>query len=189
VEFSSSRSAALFEILGPLRHLSPELADRVTAHDPQLAAAAALCPYGWETVNQPAGEVKPFTPEERADWIRQNDLVIVGSASFRIVDELETGFRDSMALAAQVFAADTDPARPNGAPKECWPSTNDYRAIVCRAARYEGRAALPLLDRIADDDLRMLAQVALAGELAGLPDLGAVVRFHPAPPRRECDSP
>src|SRR4029077_12549042 len=73
--------------------------------------------------------------------------------------------------ALELYRFDATPT-PNKAPRECWPSRRAFQAVLHRAARYEGAAAIRHLDRIPDPDVRLLAQIELCAAWAGLNQLG-----------------
>ena len=56
-------------------------------------------------------------------------------------EALKTDFREPFKAALRLYAKDTDPANPNQAPKECWPSTNEFRNILYKAGQHQGLAA------------------------------------------------
>jgi hypothetical protein len=68
VMFPSQRPWVLFQLLGVLRRLDPDLADAVTRENPDLARAAALYPLGHDTdANRP---VEPLSAEALEQWKR-----------------------------------------------------------------------------------------------------------------------
>ena len=54
---------------------------------------------------------------------------------------LKTQFREPFDEALRLYARDTDPANPNLAPRECWPSAMEFRNILYKAGQHEGHAA------------------------------------------------
>jgi hypothetical protein len=73
------------------------------------------------------------------------------------------------------------------APKECWPSTWEFRNILFKAGQHQGQAAEKYLERIPDVDLRLFAQIELCAGIAGLPQIaGSTVR---RPSKRKSPSP
>ena len=91
-------------------------------------------------------------------------------------DEKHSDFRDSFAHALRAFARDVDKKRPNAAPRECWPSAEDFRTILYAAGRYERASAARLLDRIPDPALRLFAQIEFVAGVAGLEQIGGMTR-------------
>jgi uncharacterized protein (TIGR03435 family) len=170
LRFSSIREHKLFQILGPLRRLDPQLADSLMREYPQLAAAAARYPYGHESIDAEAHE--RIAREPRGVPTEQPHYIMVGRRLIPISDALNTDFREAFDLALRLYAAETDPEHPNDAPQECWPSAQEFRNLLYKAGQHEGRAAVRHLERIPDPALRLLAQIELAAALAGLPQIG-----------------
>jgi hypothetical protein len=181
VTFSSQRASLLFELLGPLRRLEPELADAVTETLPELARAAALYPYGYDTDRD--RHFEPPSAEALEQWKREWTGFALDTQFFRIDQEKASGFTDSFAYALRTFARDTNERRPNAAPRECWPSAEVFRTILYAAGKYECASA-PLLERIPDPDLRLFAQIEFAAGAAGLEQIGGITRENLAGPSR-----
>lgn len=174
VMFSSRKSALLFELLGPLRNLEPDLADALIREDSELARAALLYPRGHDTaVDRPA---QPPSAAALEQWKKDWTGFTLGHQFFRIEDERKADFRSSFEHAARSYMRDTPPGRTNPFPKECWPSTEDVRTILYAAGRYEGEGSVRLLDRIPDGVLRLFAEIEFAAGLAGLPQIGGITR-------------
>ena len=95
---------------------------------------------------------------------------------FRMEDEKKSDFRDSFDHALRAFARDADPKHPNAAPRECWPSSEDFRTILYAAGRYDAASGARLLDRIPDPALRLFAQIEYAAGIAGLDQIGGITR-------------
>jgi len=88
-----------------------------------------------------------------------DDVVLIGDQEvIPITEALAADFEAPFRHAQESFANDTDVESPNRADKECWPSTREFRHILFKAGRHQGSAAAKHLDRIADQDLRLLAQ-------------------------------
>jgi uncharacterized protein (TIGR03435 family) len=170
VRFSSTREHHLFQLLGPLRRLDPELTEPLTREHPQLAAAAARYPYGHESIEAAAHTRAARDPVRPP--AEQPDYIAVGRRLIPIPEALETDFREAFDLALRLYATETDFEHPNDAPQECWPSAQEFRNILYKAGRHQGRAAVRHLERIPDPALRLFAQVELAAALAGLPQIG-----------------
>ena len=81
--------------------------------------------------------------------------------------------------ASRLYAEDTDAESPNASPRECWPSTQEFRNALFRAGKSYGRKASSYLDRIKDPDLRLFAEIDFIAALAGLPLFAGSRRFHP----------
>jgi len=172
VRFSSAHDGQLFEVLGPLRQLDPVLADFVVQRSHELSDAARRYPYGHASMTEAMhAEQAPASPEQIAAACV--DGIAIGPNFVRIPDAIRTEFADAFDVALDHYEADTDPARPNLAPQQCWPSAADFRTILYKAGQHEGAAAAKYLDRIPDPGLRLFAQIELAAALAGLPQLGS----------------
>jgi uncharacterized protein (TIGR03435 family) len=194
VRFSSTHDGDLFGILGPLRHLDPELAGFVVQRSRDLSAAAAKYPYGMESMTEAmtAEQAPPSAEQIAAACI---DGISVGSRFIPISEAIRTEFAEAFDIALDHYDADIDPMRPNLVPQQCWPSAADFRNILYKAGVHEGAVAAKYLDRIPDPALRLFAQIELAAALAGLPQLGSrtmstgrgslrdIVRPQPQPPR------
>ena len=181
VRFSSRRQRELFEILGPLRELDAVLTESLIRDHQQLAKAALLCPQGLEeSISAEAGAVAPSLPSGPIDW----DDVNYGWIP--VSQWLETTYPKLFASALNLYAIDTAAANPNRAPREIWPSTQAFRALLYRVGRHEGRAAAARLERIPDPDLRLFAKIELAAALAGLKPIGGTQR-PPQPPQEPAE--
>lgn len=88
-------------------------------------------------------------------------------------------FRAAFDEAFSRYAHDSDAENPNEAPKECWPSTHEFRNILFKAGQHLGLAAMKYLNRIPDADLRLLAQIDLCAAIAGLPQIGGITIVYP----------
>ena len=177
VQFSSTHEQRLFEILGPLRRLDPDLAERVLKGYPHLSAVAAQFPYGQDSMEAATrAEPRPIVREPEA----QLDYIEVGQRLMPMPEAIRTEFKDAFAVALELYASDSDRDNINGAPQECWPSAVAFRGILYKAGKHEGPVAARYLERIPDAALRLFAQIELAAALAGLPQLGSR-SIHPGP--------
>lgn len=178
-QFSSIREYSLFGIFGPLRSLDPELADSLCREYRQLAAAAVAFPRGYYT--EVARTYEENLSDKSAGQCTQTDYIAVGHTRLLPMPEaLKTEFREAFDEALRFYALDTDPANPNLAPRECWPSAMEFRNVLYKAGQHEGHSAARHLDRIPDRDLRLFAQIELIAGAAGLPQFGGMS----IPPRR-----
>ena len=105
-------------------------------------------------------------PMQRVDsWTK------VAEAAHRVKDDklawqaIDRGMADATAL----YKLDADEDAPNKALREYWPSTQGYRRMVITAVKLFGVDAEPLLLRITDPDLALLARVELAQALLERP--------------------
>jgi hypothetical protein len=171
--FSSIRESRLFQIFGAVRQLDAELADSLCCRYPQLAAAVVVFPQGYHT--EFAAQEAKSPPEPTRERCEQPDYITVGrSGLLPIPEALRTEFREPFEEALRLYALDTEPDNPNQAPRECWPSTMEFRNILFKAGQHEGSAAARHLDRIPDRDLRLFAQIELVAGAAGLPQFGGM---------------
>jgi uncharacterized protein (TIGR03435 family) len=171
VRFSSTRAHRLFQMLGPLQRLDPQLAQSLINDQPQLAAAAARYPYGQESIEAAA---RARHDQASAAPIEQPSYILVGRRLIPIPEALSTDFKEAFEAALRAYFTDTDPDHPNDAPQECWPSAAEFRNILYKAGQHEGPGAVRHLDRIPDAALRLFAQIELAAALAGLPQVGGM---------------
>lgn len=170
VRFSSTQAHRLFQILGPLQRLAPDLAQSAIDAHPQLKAAAARYPYGQESIEarlRPAGWKPPLTSPPMPP-----PSIAVGERLMAVSQAIATEFRDAFDLALRTYFSDTDSSQANDAPKECWPSAGEFRMLMYQAGKHEGADAVRYLDRIPDDALRLFAQIEFAAALATLPQAG-----------------
>jgi hypothetical protein len=183
VRITSGRENMLFQILGPLRHLDPALAETLIAGRQQLAAAARRFPNGLESVME---ESRQRAATEGATcgggFIMGGDPRDFPYMRSLMQAELDGEFGRPLAYALERYQEDTAPDNPNQAPIDCWPSTAEFRSILHRAGKRLGAEAARLLDEIPDTDIRLLAEIELAAALAGLPELQGVQMFRPKRP-------
>ncbi len=79
------------------------------------------------------------------------------------VDDAKAGIEAGLRLADKLFQVDSDDDDPNTALKAFWPSTNAYSAMLRQSAHISHAWAISLLDRIDDPEVRVAAEIALAG--------------------------
>ena len=73
----------------------------------------------------------------------------------------------AMADATELYRIDTHKKRPNQALREFWPSTQGFRRIIDRSTKLFGVEAEPLLAKISEPDLALLARIEMAQALLG----------------------
>jgi hypothetical protein len=96
---------------------------------------------------------------------------IAGAAHAAGDDKLATdAIEKGMADAAELYRKDADQETGNPRPRHAWPSTEAFLRIIRRAATLLGPEAEPLLLRITDPDLNLLARVEMARVLLGQPE-------------------
>ena len=133
VRLSSTHAHRLFQILGPLQRLDPQLAQSLVKEHPQLAAAAARYPYGQESIEAAVRERDTQAPT--TTQTEQPHYILVGHRLIPIPEALSTDFKDAFDAALRAYVADTDPEHPNDAPRECWPSASEFRERPPSAVR------------------------------------------------------
>ena len=169
-DLASENELLLFKLMPALQSLEPELARSVLESRPQLAAAVKRFPMGMQSV---------FEANPKFDRARDNAMMIGHSEVIRMTEALASDFKAAFREADSRYARDGDPENPNAAPKECWPSTWEFRNILFKAGQHQGWAAEKYLDRIPDPDLRLFAQIELCAAVEGLPQLGGSMTFQP----------
>jgi len=178
-KLSSTRESRLFNVYGLVLRLDAELAAELCRQFQQLAAAVKVFPRGY----QDEFEVPPAErgDEKTSDRCEQPDYMTVNKRHrlLPIPEAIKTDFREPFESALRLYGRDTDPKNPNEAPKECWPSTNEYRNILFKAGQHPGGDAARLLNRIPNGDLLLLAQIEWMAAMLGLPKLGGMT----IPPR------
>ena len=179
VRITSRREHHLFRILHVLRHLDPHLADSLVAEHEQLSAAANRFPKGAESVMEEA-EMRRRSAAATSSgaggyWMagQPRDFPLFHALMKAATDG---DFGPPIEHALERYREDSAADRPNRPAKEYWPSTCAFRRISHSAGKRLGRDAGVYLDRIPDDDLRLLAQIELAAALAGLPELLGIQR-------------
>jgi hypothetical protein len=113
--------------------------------------------------------------EESEPAVRAAALLRIARVLTKIDQPEKSDYRDSFAHALRAFARDV---RSNAAPRECWPSAEDFRTILYAAGRYDGAGGVRLIDRIPDPPLRLFARIEFAAGLARLEQLGGITREH-----------
>jgi hypothetical protein len=177
VAFSSRQDYELFLLLNVLHRLMPDLLDSLLRTHDQLAAGVRRFPLGLESL-----KAEPRSPDVEP---KGQSFVLVGNpadfASMRakMQGEMGANFEPHFQEAARLYAEDADAQSPNSSPRECWPSTQEYRNAMFRAGKSQGRRAGSYLDRITDPDLRLFAEIEFIAALAGLPQFAGSRRvFH-----------
>lgn len=171
VQFTSTHAKRLFEIVGAIRHLDPELANALGREYAELGAALERYPLGLESTYAGAADppVPPIPPSEPADF------VMAGGRLMATADAVASEFSDWFDYARGLFTADVESHRGDEVPRTCWASAEEYRRVLFTAGRHEGRAAGRYLERIPDPHLRLFAQIELAAALAGLPRISGII--------------
>ena len=169
VEFTSEQNFHLFELLPVLCRLEPDTAKSLCESRPQLAKAAARFPLGQESViaeqraaSRPVGQGRGYITGGNPKDFPMYELVEAERAG-----DPEPFFE----YAQRLYEEDAKPEDPNLAPRECWPSTQQFRRAFHIAGKERGDRAVELLERAPDGAVRLFSQIALAGALSGLPEL------------------
>ncbi len=93
-------------------------------------------------------------------------------------NELKKLLRRGGKLAEKFYAADTDSADPNQAPKRNWPSTDCWRRVVVLAAQFSPEMAEQWLSRIPDPEIQAMERVSYGSALLGATDSVFLVAEH-----------
>jgi hypothetical protein len=132
---------------------------RATADKDPVTAGAALskCIALLDDIKQP--------------MMRLNAWASVADAAHQLKDPqlAQKALERMLADGAELLRQDMNEDDPNIALRDSWPSTLAYRRSMIAAAKNLGVDAEPLLGQIKDPDIRVLAQVDLAGALLGRP--------------------
>jgi len=185
VRFTSMQQQKLFEVFGPLRNLDLPFAESLLKTHRELAKAVEIFPYGfseWSSSMQPpapAPRMKDRLPAESMEWD------FVNARWMPVAEWMKTSWEEAFSQAMVLLDVDTKPRHPNTHPHEVWPSTQEFRVLMYKAGRYEGRDAVARADRIPHPDVRLLAKIELIAGIVGLPQLGGMSR----PPGPIEDSP
>ncbi len=169
IVFTSMRQYRLFELLEAIRELAPALMHSLLRPYPELAGAAKVFPFGERSVRE-AWERKAANrnPSEKRGRIvgggSQEDFMF-GHA---LLDSAKSkDFSQPLRMASRTLDSEL---KENGAPKECWASSQAFRQIFYSAGAVVGGEAQSYLESIQDSDIRMFSQIELAAALAGLPE-------------------
>jgi hypothetical protein len=163
--------------------LAKEIADRAS-QEPNNTDSAGLPLLDLEAAIR-SSTAPPAFPSSRGKLSADEDAMMIGCC-FGTDDDppnqqviymneaLANDFQAAFAEAYSRFARDTE---ANLAPKECWPSTYEFRNILFKAGEHLDMAATKYLECIPDPDLRLFAQIELCAALAGLPQFGGTVIY------------
>jgi hypothetical protein len=134
------------------------IAQSVAESDPAKARRVlSKCLSLLDDIQYPADRVVPLdTVAEAAGAIKDDKLAQLA------IDRL-------LADAADLYKEDSDTDRPNRAWREYWPSTQAYRRAIIRATKLMGVDAEPVLVKITDTDVNVLARITMAQALLGRP--------------------
>lgn len=178
VEVTSMREHHLFQLLHILRRMDEPLAESLIAEYPQLAAAARRYPNGSDSIQEEADRRRSETAGPSCGGFGMaGDPRDFPYGRALLQGSRDGDFAPAVKFALERYREDTDPDKPNDAPKEFWPSTGHFRSILHRAGKRSGREGEVYLDRIPDPDLRLFAEIELEAALAGLPELQGIQRF------------
>jgi len=127
----------------------------------------------FQTSPQPSQRPSAESVEQ---WKRNWTGITLAAGFFRIEDEKNADFKNSFDQALRSYARDADPVRPNPYPRECWPSAEDFRAILHGAGRHAEESGGRLLARVPDPVLRLFAEIEFAAGAGGLTHIGSITR-------------
>jgi hypothetical protein len=155
VRINSAAEGTLFQIFAALRSLDSAGAESLRGKYTELAAALERFPNGMESV--------------LAEAVRDAEEFGNFEAPFR--------------YALERYAEDASEVKPNMATKALWRSTNGFSTILYRAGKIHGVEAASLLDRIPDEDVRLLAAIELEAALHGLPEVRGMISIQHRGPK------
>lgn len=189
VEITSLIEHTLFTVFDVLRALDPAAADALPADYPQLAAALQRFPLGLASVE---AEAEKRRNAAVAQGTQRKGFGFAGGGGLRemqyarsLHESTETGDFDApFTYAMERYEEDASEVKPNVAPKELWPSTGAFRSVLYRAGKANGRNAAALLERIPDQEVRLLAAIELEAAIHDLPELRHIsaTQFRPSSP-------
>ena len=143
--------------------------------NPELARAAEMYPDGHDihidTLSKNRCPPKRWSSRKGTRWALHSALRF-----FSVEDEKKSDFRDSFDHALRAFARDADPKRPNAAPRECWPSSEDFRTILTPPAGMTPRAAPASSTASPTRRSACSRRSSLPPGLAGLDQIGGITR-------------
>jgi hypothetical protein len=147
-------------------------------HD-QLAAGARRFPLGLESLKAES-RLPDAKPKGQSYVIAfSGNRAEFAAMRAKMQAEIEANFEPHFQEASRLYAEDTEAESPNASPRECWPSTQEFRNAMFRAGKSHGEKASSYLDRITDPDLRLFAEIEFIAALAGLPQFAGSRRvFH-----------
>lgn len=163
----------LFGLLPAMQSLDPDLPQSLFKKHPPLAAAAQRHPKGMQSI---------WDAQPKFDRARDDAITVGHSRVIPMTEAIATGFAAPFREADLEYAKDSNPENANTAPKDCWPSAQQFRNILFKAGQHLGWAAEKYLDRIPDPDLRLFAQIELCAGAEDLPQLGSFTVFRPSKP-------
>ena len=179
VAFSSRQDYEVFLLLNVLRELMPDLLNSLLKRHDQLAAGVRRFPLGLDSLK---AEPRPPGAEPKGQSFVVASLgksVDLDAMMAKMQAEMEGNFEPHFQEALRLYAEDTDAVSPNASPRECWPSTQEFRNAMFRAGKSHGRNASSYLGRISDPDLRLFAEIEFIAALGGLPQFaGSRREFH-----------
>ncbi len=168
-DLASEQEFYLLQLMPVIESLAPELARFVVENHPQVSAAFTRFPRGMESVREGQPEFD----------LECDDVMTIGDSGIMPMTEaIATDFERAFQEAYERLAEDSASENPDDPPKECWPSTGEFRNILYKAGQHLGNAAAKLLSRIPDPDLRLFAQIELCAAIAGLPQMGGLTTVY-----------
>jgi len=173
------QQAAIFENFHILRELDPVRAEEYRKTSSEVASALEKYPDGLQSVPTPKTEPEVQAipgPRQSGYLFRSFGTPAKADLDYmRQLGEIEkTGdFQKLLELALAKYQSDIDEKNRNTASKAFWPSAAMYRSIFYWIGFYHKRWQLEL---VPDQDLRLFAQIELAGGLCGLPELMSMVQ-------------
>ncbi len=135
------------------------IASSISAKNPEMGRSAL-----GESLAMTAGLKEPS--ERIGAWDSIAGAAHAAGDDKLAADVIEKGMADAAAL----YRKDTDRDNPTTLPRHQWPSTEAFLRIIRRATKLFGPGAEPLLLKINDPDLNLLARIEMARVLLGRPE-------------------
>lgn len=185
VSFISMRSITVFHAFDLLLEIDADRAFRLVDSDPELARAVQRYPEGVVSMQAEAELARANMPP--CDRTKPAYFVMGGNEAdmeygYSLLDAERTkDFTKPLDFALARYREDANPRGGNYAPKPFWPSTAMYRTIFNSIGRTASDSGENQLKQVPDQDLRLFAQIELAGGLLALPPLPILMQYRPAP--------
>ncbi len=95
----------------------------------------------------------------------------VAAAATEAKDEelARSAIEKGLAVCAELYKLDSNADDPNGAPREYWPSMQQLRNLLHKAAKVYGTETATLLAKVTDPDLQLMGRIEIARSLMGKP--------------------
>jgi hypothetical protein len=170
IKLGGDHAASIFRSFGLLLELDPGRAEELRLAHPELARALERYPKGWQSILEEAEAERARMPPP--DPNRRSFVVAGGADGLQYAQALMAGdFELPLERALARYRDDTDATNPNLALKAFWPSTGLYQNIFWQMGKQRDESAQTRLKKVADPEIRLLAQIEYAAALCALPEL------------------